>query len=347
MNGCLLLRLWALVLVLWSGQVYAEAEKAQPSLVTSAPKPRPIPELKDFLGLPLRAVIWREQGTALETPLQLRRVRLGEPFSPAVARRAMGELLDTGRYAEVHTSVSSNADGVSLLLSGVTRKVVTEIEISGGLFERDVILDAGHVNPGAEVTRARLSEIAQRLREMYVRRGFTEASVDVDWTETEGASRVILRIDVHAGAPRLIQERRFGVEGPLQPELQSFLDRYDLDRGARADEELLLEADKNLERELRHEGWFKIAVKHRVQGTARAALLLVDIVPEQRYRVRFEGNRTFDSVDLQSALDLANQEQPSEQYLKDKTRAYYVDRGFLDVAVGLDARPSGSNTDLV
>lgn len=339
----------ALGLLLSSARAYAAEEPPSrlEALAERIPKVALGNDLTGFTGRTLAAVVFRERGQQLDTPLVLKRVKVGETFSASLARRAMLELLDSGKYAELETEVELHGEGVTLRLTGVSRKVVAEVQVEGGVFDREATLDTAKVNTGTELTRDEVAAIAERLTAFYRKRGYPKARIYGDWTDTGTWSRVVLTLHITPGPPRPIATRRFAIEGAAHPELTAQLERYDIGVGMRADEVVLSEADRALEQALHHEGWFRAKLGHRLQGGDGGAELIVDVTPGQRYRVRVEGNRTFDGVELLQALDLPNQEEVTEQSLVTKLQNYYVDRGFLDAHVVLDERPHGTETDWV
>src|SRR5690606_35505257 len=113
----------------------------------------PRTDLREFRGKPLRSVVFREHGTSEDRPLQLQLVQLGEPFSAAVVRRAMDELLREGRYAGLAAHVEAQEDGVSVRLSGAIRRIVADVELFGGDIPHEEVLEVTALRQGVEITR--------------------------------------------------------------------------------------------------------------------------------------------------------------------------------------------------
>src|SRR5512139_2714 len=86
----------ALIVWLWPAPARAETESDESLPALHAP---PDPGL--WAGRPVTRTEVVAPGSRWLRPAQIRRVRPGEPLSGELARRALDELTDTGRYAAV------------------------------------------------------------------------------------------------------------------------------------------------------------------------------------------------------------------------------------------------------
>ena len=92
--------------VAWADPATRELE-----VVGAVPQLRAAPDLDDLVGLPLvsvKVVAAEPEWRQIET---LSRVRVGERFTPELARRAADELLDSGRYAEAKAFAQRTSGG--------------------------------------------------------------------------------------------------------------------------------------------------------------------------------------------------------------------------------------------
>jgi outer membrane protein assembly factor BamA len=313
----------------------AELELGAPSDITA------------LRGKPLLEVVLRERGSSSDRPLSLRHVRSGESFSAAVTRRAMNEVLEEGGYAELTAEAEALGDGVRLRLIAVLRKTIVDIDISGGLLDHQATLEVAGVAAGDEITQTELGRVEQRVRDLYRRRGFPSAEVKVDWQETSERIGVLVRLTLQPGPPNLIGSRRFDVEGAVHPELRQYFDSYAVAEQQRADDVWLDDADRAFEVQLSRRGWFRAQVSHELLIEGDHTTLRVLVEPGSHYRVRVEGNETFDSAQLLDALELEAGDEPTEQVMASKIREFYVDRGFLDVGVAVEERRGPLSTDRV
>src|SRR5690606_3138629 len=96
-----------------------EATDEEPAGSVAVPVLRPLANLAPLAGRPIRRIEVVVIGERWGGPAPIRRVRVGEPFSPEVARRALRELTDSGRYAEVAADAVPEAEGVVLRLTAV------------------------------------------------------------------------------------------------------------------------------------------------------------------------------------------------------------------------------------
>jgi outer membrane protein assembly factor BamA len=274
---------------------------------------------------------------------------IGQVASAAVARAVTRELLATGRYADARVELFPSGRGVGLRVRVVPRRIVNQVRVTGGGLDEALILEALGVAPGDDLTLATLPEIDARVRELFRRRGYPDAGVAAEAIDTDDPMQVVLHLAIRPGDPLLVAQRTFEVHPRLSPELQSAIDGYAVDSGDRLDEEELTRADQDLMQRLRASGYGEAAVEHRVEWRDVGSTLVVVVWAGARARLLFEGNESFDSDELRDALHLDPEAERSPEMLVRAAREFYVQRGFLDVAVRSTRRDSsdGSSVDYV
>ncbi len=277
---------------------------------------------------------------------EVRRVRLGEPYSGEVARRAMRELLDTGLFASATAEAKLESQGVWLTIRVEPRRIVREILLLGSPIADDSLLDAAHLHSDIEVAEHDLPKLTQRLQAILSAHGFPAANIRLEVGNTDNPMQTNLIFRIDSGPPALISKRRFRVSpAPDAPGLASVLFGYGIQTGDREDEELLQRADHELERELRHQGWHRATVSHSVVRRAQLTELDVNVQAGAFVTVAFEGLESFDSDQLMAALDLETNEDLSPRGLADRLHAHYVKHGHLDAQVGYRIDGAGSATE--
>ncbi len=328
----------------------AEAEPAAPAAERTLPRMGTPPELGDLAGRRVVRIDVVTIGGRWAEPVKLERVRVGDPLSLELARRAMRELTDTGRYASASASAQADGDGAVLRIDVLPRRIIAGLRLQGGLLDADDTLRAADVHEGGEVTAPGLPRIAERVRLYYVHHGFRSATVGVDAVDTDDPMGVVLTLDVTPGAPVAIGRRTFAVSPyPPLPQLKELLNDYALAEGDRADEDQLGNADRDLEHTLRARGWHRATVEHRVEQGAASAHVVVTVRAGPLIQLRFEGNRHFDASQLTPALELADRDDRAPGVLVDRLRDFYAKRGFLDVEIDAKERgaPGATIHDLV
>lgn len=317
----------------------------------SLPELRPVPKLGPLAGRPVRRIeVITRGGRWRDRSVVLKRVKTGEPFGPEVTRRAMQELADTGRYAEIDASASAESGGVVLRLTVLPRRIIDAIRLSGTLLDEDETLRDADVRRGGEVTVPELARISKAIRDYYVRHGFPLARVRTEAADTDEPLRVVVRIAVSPGPPQSIGVRALRITPRPSQRLRRLAEGYAFEVGDRVDEEALARADRQLQERLQNAGWYRARVSHDVSYDERAgSRLIVTIKAGPRFRVRFEGNRRFDADQLLRALKLEDTEDRSRGGIADRLRTFYVRNGFLDVEVTHELRghPQMRINDLV
>lgn len=301
----------------------------------------PAPAL-DTSGERLTAVEVRVLGGLWLERFPVTRVRAGERITPELARRAMRELLATGRVADVRARTEPSPQGVVLVLEVVPRRLVAGLVWRGAPIPVEVLEGALGIRRDQEVTAFSLERAAKAVERVLRDSGYPEARVRIVPENTDDPLRVLLRVDVTAGAPRRIGRRRFEVSPfPPHPDLGASLRAYAVEPGAVHDERALGEADQELETRLKERGWYEATVTHRLD---RSGDLVIRVQAGPKYRVRFEGAHTFDHEQLIEALELGEREDYAPDVLAAAVRRYYADHGFLDADVQAERRDDGAQS---
>jgi outer membrane protein insertion porin family len=304
------------------------------------------PELTDLVGKPVGRIEVTVTGFSGNEPAVVHDVRIGEPFSPAVARRAARELLDRGGYADVRVD-GKLVDGKAVLaVTALARRLVSSVRVEGGPLDDDSLLREMRIGSGDEITPRSRVEMLERGRSFYVRHGYPSAAIETDLRRTDDPMQIACVVRVTPGPERTIAARAF-IHDDRAPgdttDLAELEDGYDVGKDARADEESLETADRALVERIRAAGYYQAAVSHQLVASGTRAHLYVRVKSGPRYVTRFEGLRSFDASDLDQALDLAHEVDRGQRHLADKITEYYVRRGFLDAEVDVEERGTSSD----
>ncbi len=311
-----------------------------PPLAAEEPAPSGSPSgLETLVGRPLVKIEVVPQGDRWREGLELRRVRPGQIFSPELARVAMQELLDTGRYADVRAEVEASGEGVVLRLLALPRRIVASIGLSGSPIENEELVRASGLAQGHDLSAPDLPKARQRVQATLRERGYPDARVQLQVTDTDDPMSVVVSVDVEAGAPLKIKDRWFAVwPDPNAPGLQVLLATYGVGPGSVADDVKLGAADRELTRVLVEAGFHQATVGHRVERKPEGALLRVVVQAGPLMKLLFEGNRNFDGSELEDALKLDESSERAPLILAEALRRFYIERGFFDAEVETEER---------
>lgn len=304
-------------------------------LGTTVPELGEAPPLADT---PITRVEVFTAGGRWEAPLALRSVKPGERLSAQAARRLMREALATGRFARANVELLPDGAGVVLRLNVLPRRMITALKVNGGVLEEPDTLDAARVAVGGELTAPEISAVAARLRRHYEAHGYPSAQVRLDTVDTDQPDKVVLSIEIVPGKARTVRQRSFRVESlsdRSDEEVGNLRDAYKVSVGARVDEPLLADADRELGESLRQHGFFRAEVRHVLRHQGDKSDLVVVLKPGPRLVPAFDGNRAFDGGELEAALNLEKQPDDRAGELIERLRVFYVRRGFLDAEVGM------------
>ncbi|HVU03718.1 MAG TPA: POTRA domain-containing protein, partial [Polyangiaceae bacterium] len=296
--------------------------------------PPPGDALRALFGKPVTRIEVVTRGGRWEAPVTLRRARPGDILTGELARRALQELADTGRYGEVTAEAESDGDGALLRLVVLPRRIVAGVRIFGGQLADDETARAAGLDVSDEVTAPALAACAERVRQFYVRSGFPDAAVAPDAIDTDDPMRVVVVLHIIPGTPVAVESRVFHVSPAPSDELRELLASYSIAPGDRADEDAISRADRDEQELLRKGGYHVAEVSHEMHGSALSVIVRAGPL----VHVRFEGNHHFDDSDLEGALDLDEGEDRSPATLAAKIQKFYVEHGFFDATVKTSLR---------
>jgi len=331
-----LVALAVLAVLLTGHPARAESPGGPAARVPDVPSPS---DLAALAGKTVLRVDLVSEGGRLTQGQVLQHARVGAVFTAELARQALRELLDSGRYARASVFVEPLGDGVVLKLVVLPRRVIRRVDLSGAPVARDELLRDASPKPGDDLTELDLPGVSARLEAELSRRGFPKARVTASAVDTDDSLNVVLSLEVRPGAPRAVVDRWFAVyPDPDVTGLRPALATYAVKVGQRADDELLDAADDELEGTLRESGFYRASVSHRIEPKPKGALLRVIVQAGPLMVLAFEGNRTFDDDALEEALALDESEDRDPRVLADRLRDFYEQHGFLDATVKSEER---------
>jgi len=300
--------------------------EARPSLELE-----PAPDLSAFDGAKLTAVQAETEGPLWPERIRLRSVQAGDAATAEVARRAIVELTETNRFAEVRASFVRTGSEVVLVVRARPRRIVATVVFEGNRLELAEAERALDIDVGDDITAERLEQAAQALARAHQAAGYSLALAHLTPEATDDPMRVLLRVRVDAGEADKIREVRFMLDPfPPRPELRPLLRSFGMKEGDRADGELLNKAKEGLVQSLTQAGFFEARVEADILG---ASLLRVVIHSGPLFRVRIHGNQTFDERTLLAALNLSEQNEVSLDYIAAELGTFYRKYGYLDARI--------------
>lgn len=318
----------------------AEPPPAVPSLQSP-------PDLSGLVGRPIVRIDVQFEGDPWDdVPVPaIAGVRPGDPLTASAARRAIDELLASGRFARVRASARAESNGPVLVLRAAPRKLIgrLSLDLHGAQVDREELLHQANLAEGGEIVATDVDAIAKRIDAHLALHGFPSARSVVAVRETNDPMRAFVLVDVAPGDPRVIGERAFNVFGARPDEILRIAMAYGLGVRSRADEPALDHADTALEQALRGKGWYRAEVSHdlaevRAGPAAGRIVLRVRIDAGPLLVTEFEGNEHYDRDVLTAVLALDTENDRSPAHLIDKLRTFYQKRGFLDVEVRFELR---------
>jgi outer membrane protein assembly factor BamA len=307
--------------------------QTEPSDAATQPESVPAAPGASLMGRNIARIEVVHDPPLWESEVSLSGVRVGQTFTPEVARRALDELADTGRFGDLRAEVEPLGAGVLLRLRVVARRTLASLRLSGVSDPDELLRNAG-LRVGTEVTARELPELVKRLEQGLARRGFPHAHVSVEALETDDPMGIVLSFEATRGAPERIAERRFFAwPDPKVPGLSTLLGSYAIRLGDRANLDAIEAASHALEERLKRAGFYDARVEQELEPLPAGARLNVRVYAGSLRQLHITGNRSFDISEIEAALQLDEASDRSPAALAQRVREFYEARGFLDTAV--------------
>jgi outer membrane protein insertion porin family len=299
-----------------------------PTSAQPAPALGPPPDLTPFQGLRLVAVdvVIDDKRWPEVRPPAVATMRAGDLITPALVRRAIAEAVATGHFADARVEL--------------VRKVIDSIRIDlhGTPLDGDELLRDAELAAEGELVSSEVPRHRELIEATLQRRGFPAPTVSIVTRGTDDPLRVVVIVDIVAGAPRRIERRILYPFGGTTEAVEDAEAQYLVKAGSIADEIALSAADAALQTRIRGRGWHRAEVSHDVVLHKGLMALRVRIDFGTHYETRYEGNDHFDKSTLDDVLDIEAETDRTPNHLVQKVRDYYVKHGFLDAEVRLETR---------
>ena len=263
-------------------------------------------------------------------------IHKGQPFSSQLVRRTVELLYESGRFSNVLVYERPGTEGVALIFRLVPKLRLTGVGFHGNQrLGTDELRQISGLKTGEEFFPERLRASVQAVADAYRRVGYTHAHLAPQ--VTAGATQAAVEIEVEEGTPQRV--RRVVLTGKLGIPAAQIDRAIDLHPDMVLDLNKVDEALRRLEKVYRNERYFQARVgPYAVKEGAGADLVDLRLPIDSGAQVdfAFRGNLTFESRELRRQLDYDGEERLDEAELtrlQQRLRAFYVHKGFFDVAV--------------
>ncbi|HSC89437.1 MAG TPA: hypothetical protein VLC09_19275, partial [Polyangiaceae bacterium] len=137
----------------------------------------PAEELAALEERSLDAVQVETVGSLWPERVELRSVRPGDKASGAVIRRALEELSESGRFAELDAELQDSGGRLTLVVWVRPRRLLARAVVEGSPLTGDEVLRAWSLSPEDELTDRVIEEARERVRALHEQAGYLSSKV--------------------------------------------------------------------------------------------------------------------------------------------------------------------------
>lgn len=258
-------------------------------------------------------------------------VRKGQRLSRRAVARSIESLFATDRFADIEVLAEAQPDGINLVFSLTPRQNVGAIFVEGAVqVTPDELRAATGLELGAAYWPERLERSAEKVRQLYERRGFRSADVKTEAISLEGA--ITVAFVVKEGEPSRL--RSVTVSGEPGMRLEPIVKALGLKPGDVMDLARIESGVEQVRAFYRRERYFRAKVD--AAELTDDGRLTIPIVSGARYDVVFSGNRVVTDNELRSLLGYDGEEALDSMLglrLAQRLERFYRFRGYHDVRV--------------
>jgi len=286
------------------------------------------------------------------------KIRAGQPYNKNVVNEDVKNLYATGFFGSVEAEKKNTPEGIVVIFKVKEKSVLRKIVIEGARFIRSKkILEAIDIKEGSFIDDYRMNETVQQIKDLYAKKGFTQAEVSYQLNEMEKAGELEARFVVNEKG--VLKVRRITAKGNQTfssgkiIRLMKTRKAWLFNKGI-FDEDKLRDDIARITDFYRLEGFSDAEVTIDVEQKPKGIYLVVVIDEGKRYHVgdiKIEGNQEISLEDIISAMRLKKGSIFSEQTVYEdssRIREVYVDKGYIfsQVEPRSFLNPQTDNVDL-
>jgi len=286
--------------------------------------------------------------------------RVGEAFEEDTVERDIKNLYATGLVESVEVTTQDLKGGVAVIVKVTGRGAIGEVAFAGNsVFESDRLRKEIDVKVNEPVDEAKLFAGANKIRDLYAKKGYSDVGVDYKTQPLPTAGFVRVVYNITEGQRGIINDIRFeGLtavkEGAMRSKMKLKEKRiwHLWGKAGKLNNEEIQEDIRTIERTVQDKGYvYAKVVQVRREPIKDDRVDIVFVVDEGRQYgvsdVSLEGNTVFTKEELTPALLMeagapysATDISADEKMLSD----YYGSRGYAEAHIDTSVVPAGKDT---
>jgi outer membrane protein insertion porin family len=286
--------------------------------------------------------------------------RPGQAFEADTVERDIKNLYSTGLVENVEVTTEDSKGGVAVIVKVTGRGAIGEVVFAGNSrFDNDRLRKEVDVKVNEPVDESKLFTGANKIREMYSKKGYADVRVDYNTQPLQTAGFVRVVYNITEGERGIIHDIRFeGLTALKEKALRSKMKLKEKrlwhlwGKSGKLNNDDLQEDIRTVERAVQDKGYvYAKVVQVRREPVKDDRVDLVFVIDEGKQYgvsdVAVEGNTVFTKEELSPALVMeastpysATGISADEKMLSD----YYGSRGYADARIDTSVVPSGNDT---
>lgn len=267
------------------------------------------------------------------------KIRPTQAFNESIINDDIKNLYATGFFETVEVDTEETPDGIKVIFILREKPILKTIDVKGSRYIRaDKILKTIDIKEGSFVDDYVLRENTRKIKDLYVKKGFSQAEIDYDLMVFEDTNQAEVTFIIDE--KRVVKVRDVFVEGNKSIPTKSIIKvmktrRAWLFNPGLLKDEVLQDDILRITDFYKREGFTDVNVEIDVEYITHGAYVLVKVYEGKRYyigKVTIEGNKNVDTDVIESAMKYGEGDLFSDYALyvdSSNIRQVYVDRGYI------------------
>ncbi len=277
------------------------------------------------------------------TIFSILKTRRGEVYNESVIDNDIKNLYETGYFDDIRVEKMATGEGIIVIFKFKERAVIKEIDVKGThRIHKKRIEKLIDLEEGSFLDEYRLEEIKNKIKDLYNKRGFSEAEVSYNIELDDEKRYAKITFNINEG--RVVRVKRIVFKGNVHiktKRLQKLMRtkaKWLFNKGL-LKEEILIDDIKRIEDFYKEEGFSEVKVDYAIERIVNEAYITININEGKRYYVgtiRIEGNEVLPLDAIKKVIGFKEGDIYIERKVREGSnniRGLYIDGGYIYVEV--------------
>ncbi|MDD5195883.1 MAG: outer membrane protein assembly factor BamA [Candidatus Omnitrophica bacterium] len=267
------------------------------------------------------------------------KIRSGIGYSADIINEDIKNLYATGFFDAVDVAKEETAEGIVVTFNVKEKPVLKKIVIEGAKFIRvKKIEETIELKPGSFVDEYKLQEAASKVKDLYTKKGFSQATVKYDIKTDSEKNEAEVKFIIEE--KRVVKVRAVTIEGNKGIRSKKIIRLMKTRKNwllnwSSFNEDIFSDDIKRIEDFYKSQGFTDVKVEHEINIEPKGAYIVIKVEEGKRYyigKIAIDGNKDLTVDEIRKAMTLKDGAVYSEQAVYEDSsniREAYMNKGYI------------------